>query len=379
MDAPLSERPAILERACGDDASLRAEVEALLDADAAGDDDVMAGLGAAVAAVAGEVDDTAVELAEVGLARGAMVDGRYEVKEVLGRGGMGVVVGAEHTGLGEPVALKVLKPGAMTSERARRRFIREARAAAKMRSPHVVAVRDVGTLSSGAPYLVMDRLHGVDLATVIEQRGALPVDEASLIVLQVCEALATAHRRGVIHRDIKPANIFLERAEHGEVAVKLLDFGISKVVDEGDTLTGTSDLVGSPAYMSPEQLRASRDVDVRADVWSLGVVFYEMLAGARPFRADSVADVSMMILVEAPSPLPEALPARVGDIVARCLRKRREDRFSSVGTLAAAVAPLAGAEGLRGAGRVQTILGARPAPTPEPFDLADTVAAEEDA
>ncbi|MEM1034422.1 MAG: serine/threonine-protein kinase, partial [Myxococcota bacterium] len=253
MDAPLSERPAILERACGDDASLRAEVEALLDADAAGDDDVMAGLGAAVAAVAGEVDDTAVELAEVGLARGAMVDGRYEVKEVLGRGGMGVVVGAEHTGLGEPVALKVLKPGAMTSERARRRFIREARAAAKMRSPHVVAVRDVGTLSSGAPYLVMDRLHGVDLATVIEQRGALPVDEASLIVLQVCEALATAHRRGVIHRDIKPANIFLERAEHGEVAVKLLDFGISKVVDEGDTLTGTSDLVGSPAYMSPEQ------------------------------------------------------------------------------------------------------------------------------
>lgn len=375
MDASPDARAAILDEACADDPELRAEVESLLEADATGED-LLGKIGAAVAELAPALGHDETEgLAEVGLVPGALIDERYRVGEVLGRGGMGVVVAAEHTSLGDPVAIKVLKPGALASERARQRFMREARAAARIKNARVAKVRDVGQLPSGAPYLVMDRLRGVDLAAVIEQRGPLPVAEACLIALQVCEALATAHASGVVHRDVKPGNLFLEQAPHGELSVKLLDFGISKVVSGGDdeVLTGTSDLVGSPAYMSPEQLRASRDVDARADVWSLGVVLYEMLSGARPFRGDSVADVSMMILVEPPPPLAPGLPPTLVRIVERSLRKRREERFASVGAMASALAPLVGAEGYRQARRVGNILGDETSAS-----LADTVEADVD-
>ena len=374
MDAPFEARAAILDEACGDDDALREEVEELLAADATGDD-IVGKLGDVVAALAPGLDrDDA--LGEVGLASGQVIDGRYALGEVLGRGGMGIVVAAEHESLGEAVAIKVLKPAAMENERARQRFLREARAAAGIQNPHVVKVRDVGQLPSGAPYLVMDRLRGVDLAAVIAQRGPLPVVEACLIALQVCEALATAHASGVVHRDIKPGNIFLERATHGDLSVKLLDFGISKVSPDGDdeVLTGTSDLVGSPAYMSPEQLRASRDVDARADIWSLGVVLYEMLSGARPFRADSVADVSMMILVEPPPPLGEGLPPALLRIVEHCLCKRREGRFATVGEVAVALAPFCRAEGQRHVRRIRAVLG-EGASEETSVDLADTVAA----
>ena len=315
MDADPADRAAILDEACADDDDLRREVEDLLAADTDG-----GGLHAVVedavraVATADEGEATAPQdMDGIGVAMGELVDGRYEVARVLGSGGMGVVVEAEHVSLRERVAIKLLKPHALTTKRARKRFIAEARAAARMRSEHIVKIRDVGELPSGAPFMVMDMLVGADLAAVMRQRSPLPQAEAVSIALQACAALATAHAAGIVHRDIKPGNLFLEQASHGEVVVKLLDFGISKLLDGADggegVLTRSSDLVGSPAYMSPEQLRSSKDVDARADIWSLGVVLYEMLAGERPIVAPSLAELCAAILSD---DIPDLEPQYLG-------------------------------------------------------------------
>src|SRR5262245_2470661 len=167
------------------------------------------------------------------------------------------------------------------------RFMREARAASRLRGEHVARVTDVGMPDNGTPYMVMEYLEGEELNTLIRRRGPLPVHEAVGYVMQACDAVAEAHSLGIIHRDIKPSNLFLTHKPNGEPCVKVLDFGISKTLTiapiEGD-LTSSEAMLGTPHYMSPEQMRASRDADRRSDIWGLGVVLYTLLAGHRPFR-----------------------------------------------------------------------------------------------
>jgi serine/threonine protein kinase len=280
---------------------------------------------------------------------GQIVAGKYEVERVIGQGGMGTVVAALHVHLRERVAIKLLSKEAAEHNEAVSRFMREARTAARIKSEHVAKVSDVGTLDDGTPYIVMEYLEGFDLADTLAQRGPLPADEAIELVLQACEALAEAHSLGIVHRDLKPANLFLTHRADGTPSVKVLDFGISKVTQHGTSqaeaaLTHTTTIMGSPLYMSPEQIRASRAVDLRTDVWSLGVILYELLTGEAPFVGQTLPDISVKIAVEPPPPLrlkrPE-LSALLEAVVMKCLEKDRENRFRTLGELAMAMFELA--------------------------------------
>ncbi|HTU58992.1 MAG TPA: serine/threonine-protein kinase, partial [Polyangiales bacterium] len=213
------------------------------------------------------------------VAIGATVAEKYVVERVLGEGGMGIVLAARHRDLDQRVAIKCLLPEIAQRGVAAERFRREARAVASMRSEHICRVLDVGTLADGIPFMIMEYLDGCDLSQELERRERLPYREAVAYVLQACEALSEAHNAGIIHRDLKPANLFLEQRGAGTRRVKVLDFGVSKSLLEAQksqALTQTANLVGSPLYMSPEQLESSRDVDARADIWGLGVVLYEL-------------------------------------------------------------------------------------------------------
>lgn len=212
------------------------------------------------------------------VALGDVLAGKYRVDAVLGVGGMGIVVAATHLQLEQKVALKFLLPAAIQSPEAVERFLREGRAAVRLKSQNVAKVTDVGTLENGAPYMVMEFLHGADLAAVMAERGLLPVAEAVSYVLQACEAIAEAHSLGIVHRDLKPQNLFVTRKVDGRPLIKVLDFGISKSMDtqSGLSLTRTSSIMGSPLYMSPEQMRSSKNVDQRSDIWAIGVVLYEI-------------------------------------------------------------------------------------------------------
>ncbi len=287
----------------------------------------------------------------VGVEPGALVAGKYRVERVIGRGGMGVVVAAVHVDLGQRVAIKVLLPEAMAHASTVARFEREARAVVGLESDHVARVFDVGRLDDGTPYMVMELLEGTDLAAESRERGRLPYAEAVGYVLQACDALGEAHRRGLVHRDVKPANLFLARRGRRDPIVKVLDFGISKLTspEAAPDLTRTRDVMGSPLYMAPEQLRASKDVDARADVWSLGVTLYELVTGVAPFGGATLAELSANILTaEPPSVVGAApaskIPAGLEQVVSRCLRKRPEDRYPDMDSLAAALAPFARAE-----------------------------------
>src|SRR5262245_32594102 len=185
---------------------------------------------------------------------------------------MGVVVEARHIALDERVAIKFLLPDYARAPEASARFLREARAAVKIKSEHVARVSDVGELETGAPYMVMEYLDGRDLAGVLEKTGVLPIPDAVDYIIQGSEAIAEAHTYGIVHRDLKPANLFLTRRPDGTPLVKVLDFGISKVQSEGvDKLTKTSAMLGSALYMSPEQMQHTRSVDLRTDVYALGI------------------------------------------------------------------------------------------------------------
>src|SRR5258706_2580107 len=202
---------------------------------------------------------------------GEILAGKYRVERVLGVGGMGVVVAATHIQLEERVAIKFLIKDALASGEAVARFAREARAAVKIKSEHVARVIDVGTLETGAPYMVMEYLEGGDLSQVLQSRGSLPMEEAVEYVLQACEAIAHAHVLGIVHRDLKPANLFLIRRPDGTNAIKVVDFGISKVMpgkgsSSDNAMTRTRAVMGSPLYMSPEQMTSTRDVDGRTDI-----------------------------------------------------------------------------------------------------------------
>jgi eukaryotic-like serine/threonine-protein kinase len=282
----------------------------------------------------------AAPLPEVGA---LVLGGKYRIEELLGVGGMGVVMAAEHVTLGQKVAFKFLAPGRGASVP---RFLREARAAACINSEYVARVSDVGELEGGVAYMLMERLYGEDIGTYVRRAGPRPVDEAVLYILQACDAIAAAHAAGVIHRDLKPSNLFLARRPDGTVAVKLLDFGISKLASGeslGDvSLTNPGVMLGSPRYMSPEQVRDPKQVDARTDLWSLGVVLYELLTGAPMFDGEAFPALCLAVVHDEATPLrakrpdaPEALEAAL----LRCVQKDPERRFSSAVELARALAP----------------------------------------
>jgi len=308
---------------------------------------------------------------------GSLVAGKYRIERVLGHGGMGVVVAAMHEQLRQRVAIKMLLPEAKTSPNAVSRFLREARAAAAIKGEHVARVLDVGELEGGSPYIVMEYLEGRDLAAILASLAEprrLPSEEAVGYVLQACEAIAEAHAAGIVHRDLKPSNLFLSRRPDGTPMVKVLDFGISKALlapaGEG-TLTTTSSFVGSPIYAPPEQLVAAHEVDARADIWALGTILYEAMAGRPPYVGDSVMHVASRIFNEAPTPLGELRPELPGELVVavmRCLEKKPDARFQDVRGLAEALAPFA-PEASISAERVARIVlaGGTPVSGPSPL------------
>ncbi len=275
---------------------------------------------------------------------GEVLAGKYRVERILGKGGMGVVVAATHLQLGQRVAIKFLLENA--TQEIIRRFIREARAAVRLKSEHAARVLDVGDLPDGSPYMVMEYLAGNDLSHLVRSRGALPTADAVLYVLHTCEAMAEAHSIGIIHRDLKPANLFLTHGADGALTIKVLDFGISKTLDEhqdGDEmqLTSTTSLLGSPLYMSPEQLRSAREVTVQSDIWSLGAILYQLLVGEVPFKTKTFPELIMMVNLHPPPPmatLRSDVPPGLEAAALRCLEKRPGARFASVGELAWAIA-----------------------------------------
>lgn len=298
---------------------------------------------------------------------GDLLASKYRVDKLLGMGAMGVVVAATHVALQQRVALKFMLPGKPGGEEQYARFLREARAAAHLKTQHVARVSDVGTLESGAPYMAMELLDGCDLEALLRERGPLPIAEAVDYVLQACEAVAEAHACGIIHRDLKPANLFLTTGIDGRPCVKVLDFGVSKHSNEVK-LTQTEAILGSPLYMSPEQIKASASVDPRSDVWALGVVLYELIAGPgmTPFSAQAILELVTKIHFEPPTPLtthrPDA-PPMLEALLAQCFEKDRDRRVPSVAALAAALVPF-GTEPFAAiyAQRVAAVLGEQIAP-----------------
>jgi serine/threonine-protein kinase len=279
---------------------------------------------------------------------GDVIAGKYEVEHLLGSGGMGEVFAARHLELGQRVAIKVLHHRGPT---ATQRFLREARTSANLGSDHVPRVFDVGRLPGGAPYIVMEYLVGQDLRRLLAQGGPVAPVQAVSYVLDACAALVEAHAAGIVHRDLKPANLFLEATAGGRLLVKVLDFGVSKITsdeggdsDEEQGLTSTGVVLGSPLYMSPEQVRARKDVDARTDIWSLGVILYELLSGRPPFRAPTLPALAVAIAVETPPPLSSLrpdLPPGLEALIERCLEKSPDARFASVEELARALRPFA--------------------------------------
>jgi eukaryotic-like serine/threonine-protein kinase len=276
---------------------------------------------------------------------GSVIAGKYLIERVLGQGGMGVVIAARHTLLDEPVAVKMLLPSIAESADSVERFVREARAASRIKSEHVVRVSDVGTLEDGTAFMVMELLEGSDLSQLLQQRGPLPVADAIDYVLQACEALADAHVMGIVHRDLKPGNLFLSHRRDGSPLVKVLDFGISKFAGGASagapmSMTATSAVMGSPLYMSPEQMLSARDADMRSDIWAIGVILYELLAGRPPFHGTSLPEVCARVTQYDPPPLDTTrtdVPPEVAQVITKCLHKNRDRRFQNVGELALAL------------------------------------------
>ena len=285
------------------------------------------------------------------LTPGTMLLDKYRVESVLGKGGMGIVVRAYHPGLDERVAIKILRDDVEDPEAARR-FLREAQATVRLKSEHVARVSDVGTTAEGMSYMVMELLEGGDIGQMLETRRFDPPDAVTL-VLQALVALAEAHALGIVHRDIKPANLFVilrDELPH----VKVLDFGISKVAAgmDGIALTQTQSMLGTPAYMSPEQMRSARTVDLRSDLWSIGTVLYEMIEGELPFTAESFSEMVVKVSVDEPTP-PVVMEPALAAIVMRCLEKSADARYATTLDLAQALAPFA-----RDAGAARTAIGA---------------------
>lgn len=289
---------------------------------------------------------------------GEVIAGKFKIERIIGEGGMGYVVAARHLQLGQTFALKFMREEVCTSE-LKSRFLREARNTVRLKSRHVARVLDVGALDDGVPYMVMEYLEGVDLSALLHERGSFTPSEACEYVIQACEAIAEAHDHGIIHRDLKPANLFLTRGSGGEPVVKVLDFGVSKVLEfetDDETLVGgrgarfdsvitkATDLLGSPSYMAPEQVVSARDADARSDVWSLGVILYRLISGRPPFTGHSLGALIQNVMH---GPMPNLrndrpdLPEGLEYVLQRCMAREKKERPDAV-ELARLLAPYAG-------------------------------------
>jgi eukaryotic-like serine/threonine-protein kinase len=283
--------------------------------------------------------------------------GRFRIDEVLGAGGMSVVFAATHVEMPLRVAIKVLHRALVASTDANIRFTRDARLVAQLKSEHVCRLQTLGRLSDGEPYMVLELLDGEDLHRALG-RGPLPVMTAVDYMIQACSGLAEAHRKGIVHRDIKPANLFRVTRPDGAPLIKLLDFGIAKDLFDAIQLTRTGAQIGSLPYMSPEQLRSSRSVDQRTDIWSLGVTLFHLIAGFLPFDCEgSFSEVAVRIWSERPRALPAEVPSPLSDTLARTLARDPADRPGNVAELARALAPYASGAGRADSERVERILG----------------------
>ena len=289
------------------------------------------------------------------LSPGDVVDGRYRIEAFLGGGGMASVYRATHVVLEQRVAIKVICPLIRQVPGMAQRFMREARAATHLKSAHVARVTDVGTMADGAPFMVMEYLEGHDLDTLVESEAETPVEDAVDYVLQVCEALGEVHGRGIVHRDLKPANLFLTNGADGSPCVKVIDFGISRSdsplsAKDAIALTQPETVMGSPRYMSPEQMESATKADVRSDIYGLGAVLYELLTKRAPHEGDTFLDIYASATLgppPAPSSLRVEVPRALDEVVLRCLELEPEQRFPDAAELAFALAPF-GPEGSLG-------------------------------
>jgi serine/threonine-protein kinase len=299
---------------------------------------------------------------------GDLLAGKYRVERILGEGGMGVVVAAHHELLDQHVAVKLLYQDIADRE-AQSRLLLEARSCAKLQSEHVARVVDVDTGADGLPFIVMELLEGADLCQIADARGALPRWLVVDYVLQALEGLAHAHARGIVHRDLKPSNLFLANKADGTQIIKILDFGISKSIEPGVDasgerkramqLTGGRAVLGSPPYMSPEQVRSPKSVDHRTDIWSLGIVMYELLTNSMPFGGEEIQETFAQILEKEPQPiraLVNGVPEGLERVVMRCMAKNRDERFVDVSELARALVPYGSGTWMQSADRVHATL-----------------------
>lgn len=291
---------------------------------------------------------------------GDVIGGKYRVERIIGQGGMGTVVRARHTLLEQDVAIKVLASELSADPQYAARFLREAQTAVSIKGEHVARVLDVGTRENGAPYMVMEYLEGQDLSQMVETGGPLQISDGVDYILQACEALAEAHVAGLTHRDIKPSNLFLAKRSDGSPLVKLLDFGIAKPSGATDTrLTATGAAMGSPSYMSPEQVRNAKGVDHRSDIWSLGASLQEILTGVPPFHAETFPALCAAIIADDPTPLSKVrsdAPAELQAAITKCLEKKPENRYSDVAALALALLPFGGPQAHISVERITKIL-----------------------
>jgi serine/threonine-protein kinase len=302
---------------------------------------------------------------------------------------MGMVVLATHLDLDSQVAIKFMLPAAMESPEAASRFMREARANSRLTNDHVCRVIDVGKFEGGQPYIVMEYMEGYDLGTLLKRKGAQPVETAVDYILQACEGMAEAHGHGIVHRDLKPDNLFLATRADGDQIVKILDFGISKAAVTG-IATKTGDIMGSPAYMAPEQMQSTKDVDQRADIWSLGVILYQLISGKLPFIADTLPALCLAVINEEPPSLESIrkdLPHGLAQVVAKCLSKNRDERYMNVHQFGLALAPYGKVESGAAVTRIRGMLMRKRPPTPPPLmmlpsefsDVAPTITGDDES
>jgi serine/threonine-protein kinase len=316
------------------------------------------------------------------LSEGNVVAGKYRLGPMLGEGGMGSVMAATDTETGESVAIKFLRPEAGGDSRegnARGRFLREIRAVRGLSSRHIAKVLAAGELASGRPFIVMEHLHGKDLARILKERERLPVAEVCEYLIQACAGLGEAHAAGIVHRDLKPANLFVagykgDPALHQDddarafPVVKVLDFGVSKILEANEAdldsvITQVTDMLGSPAYMAPEQLLSARDADARSDVYSMGAILYRLLTGELPIQAKSFREHVDCIVkgdIKPPIELRSDVPQELSELVMRCLGKKPETRFQEISQLARALLPFCGEDGPSSMERIALIKRAPP-------------------
>lgn len=289
------------------------------------------------------------------LSPGDLIDGRYRVESFLGGGGMAAVYRATHVVLEQSVAIKVISPVIRELPGMAQRFLREARAATHLKSEHVARVSDVGTMADGAPYMVMEYLDGCDLDAILEQGDEIPVEEAVDFVLQACEALAEVHGLGIVHRDLKPANLFLTKGADGLPCVKLIDFGISRTdsplaAKDLASLTQPETVMGSPRYMSPEQMECASKADSRSDIYGIGAVLYELLTRKAPHEGETFLDIyaaATLAPPDVPSSLRADVPRELDQVILKCLEVDPAKRYADTAELALALAPF-GPEGSLG-------------------------------